>query len=201
MTGGVGSLDGGRPSRSNPPSRSCWPSLWPLSQVWWWVHWAAECNKNELYLTLNSLTQLSIFKCIFEVSSKPLSVSQFLLDSVSFKNLKCAGIITTVPYRSRSCCPCSAPGRRPGTTGWSRGDASCECRRAPGPSLAPHTSPRRALGSADPACAPDALSARFLSGWSPGGPCTLQSTPLQYRWEVRRCLVIVQRSCDRASKI
>lgn len=189
----------------SPPAGCCpWQAGWgpwmgadpvgathPLARAGWAFGLSHRCGGGCTGLQKWTLFSPHLFNTV-EVSSKPVPVCQFLLDLVSFKNLKCAGIITTVPYRSHSCCPCSAPGRRPGTTGWSRGDASCECRRAPGPSQAPRTSPRRALGSAGPACAPDALSARFLSGWSPGGPCTLQSTPLEYRWEVRRCLVIVQ---------
>lgn len=71
---------------------------------------------------------------------------------------------TPVSYQSHSCCPCSAPGREPGRTVWSRGDASCGCRRGPELFPAPSTSPSGAQGAAGPACGPDAQSARFLSG-------------------------------------
>lgn len=85
-----------------------------------------------------------------------LQAKQFQLDLVRHS--------TTVSYQSHRCCPCSAPGRRPGRTGWSRGGASCGCRRGLGPAPAPRTSPMQALVSGGPACAPDALLARSLSG-------------------------------------
>lgn len=73
-----------------------------------------------------------------------------------FNPKHCGWTDVSVSYQSRRCCPCSSPDQKPERTGWSRGGASCECRRGLGPSPAPHTSPMQALVSEGLACAPGA---------------------------------------------